>query len=795
MSASDFLKHLLNIVHGLAASVACFGLFYLAGQGLLALVSIRLRSESSSSAGIACDGYPAVLAAALYTLWCWYGIRLGVGLVPLMWTFWGVALAGALIAWRKIVGWATRPAAVRGRTLEWLLAFGLFYVVAYSFFTPTVSGEDLPLAQYYNNDLMNYLNFTRALQDVRSSNVAGLSYVASPYYIGTPAVFYMIGLLSTFFKMDPMHAAMPALFGVSALIALLAARISRAAFSASWLWATAIGATLISGPFFRYVAGNYFLSTLFSLPVALHLVWTTTAFRARGRAGVIALAMRFGAHYVLLLFAYPVLLVIALALQACIFASAAVTSLARRKRKGADEDQTSSGIREVCAAVAAVALMIATAPLHVVTAARNVLNLSQIGVAGWPLDFISPLAVLGFPGRADQLELETAGHAGYAIALTGVAVAVLVSGYFWWFRSSTNHTERVWVGIGAGSVLAYCIVFSVVGRSYQQWKVASYLLLPLSFVLFAATLRLGALAVGETAALSSVLRRVLAVALPWAMAFLFVGGNLRVHAADEPPLRRFPAALTNLGEIDKLKFFREMYVEMGGFGVTFMPVYFIRDKELHLISESYYPREKLSLDRVSRTWPYFTENFECDAVGHTNTMTIHGVGCLLFDPPSPELDTSYPFSRTFMFMTSMAGLGPPEPWGRWSVGNLVQIELEADAQRMPLDREVYLNLQMRPYLPPRAQHQRLLFSWGSGGEASVDLAAREWLSVRLDKAHWKGVRVRTVMIRLDLPDAVAPSTVQDSPETRPLAVAFEDLSLSTSPRGRLLASGSENVHR
>ncbi len=243
-----------------------FGLFYLAGRGLLTLTK---RSGRSSG------GFAVVLVTALYGLWCLYGIQAGIGLIALVWIFWAFVLACACLGWRQIVEWVTRPAAIRREVLGSLVAFILFYIVAYSFFTPTVTGQDLPLVSYVNNDMMNYLTFTRALQDLRS-NVAGLSFATSPTYFQTPAAFYLVGLLSTFFRMDPLRAAMPALFGLCAVLALLARQISCAVFSVSPFWGTAIGATLISGPFFRYVAGNYFLSTLIALPIVVHLLWTTT---------------------------------------------------------------------------------------------------------------------------------------------------------------------------------------------------------------------------------------------------------------------------------------------------------------------------------------------------------------------------------------------------------------------------------------------------------------------------------------------------------------------------------------
>jgi hypothetical protein len=695
--------------------------------------------------------------AAVYSLFSWYGISAGISLRTLVWVFWGVVLACGSAGVRQI---ALRSRVNQRAIVLWVFAFSLFYIVAYAFFTPTVSGADLPLVSYYNNDLMNYLNFTRALQDLRFPNVAGMSFLTSSQYFQTPAAFSLLGLFSTFFGMEPMRAAMPALFGLCALIALVSARISRSVFHLSFPWALAIGATLISGPFFRYIAGNYFLSSLIALPIFVHLLWVTIASKESG--GAAALALQCLAHYVVLLLTYPVLLVIAVAVQCgiCLVAHS---------------------LTKVGVVAVAVLGMAALAPQAAVNGFRNVVHLSQSGVSRWPLEFISPLALIGAPGSVDHLQIRELQHPGVVVALLITGLAMLIASYFWWERQSTTTEERLWVLVGAGSVPLYCLAYFVLGQSYQQWKLASYLPLPLSFVLFAAAARMGTV-VFEARAVS----RLIAVSLPAALAAVFVGGNLRVHASDEPPLRRFPASFANLAQIDDLKTFQSMYVEMDSFVVTFMPVYFIRHKELHLISESYYPREPLVLDRVSRSWPYFTQNFDCGGVGHSNTKTIEGVGCLLFEPPGPQLDVSYPFSREYMFVTTKEGFVDPEPWGRWVIGHLAAFELEADAQRVPLGQPLYLNLLIRPYVPPKASGQHLLFSWGDARRGEIELARQEWVSVPLQKDDWKGTRVRTTPIRIDVPGATAPASVENSPERRELGIAFIDLTLSEAARGQIV---------
>jgi hypothetical protein len=164
-------------------------------------------------------------------------------------------------------------------------------------------------------------------------------------------------------------------------------------------------------------------------------------------------------------------------------------------------------------------------------------------------------------------------------------------------------------------------------------------------------------------------------------------------------------------------------------------------------------------------------------------MTIAGVGCLLFDPPSAQLDVSYPFGRSFMFIKPLAGFADQEPGGRWSEARVVQLEVQADALHVPInDRTLYVNMLLDPYIPPKSPPQRLLFSWGRDRGGTVELGARDWVSLPVQSSDWKGERVRTVSIRLDLPGALALSPG----ETTERAVAFNDLTLGTRPQGRLI---------
>ena len=107
------------------------------------------------------------------------------------------------------------------------------------------------------------------------------------------------------------------------------------------------------------------------------------------------------------------------------------------------------------------------------------------------------------------------------------------------------------------------------------------------------------------------------------------------------------------------------------------------------------PSAPLSLDTVSRQRPLLMHNFGCEGVGHDDTMFIRGVGCLLYAPPSLQFGVTYPFNRTFLFM-SYEGMTARTPDGRWNSRPTVPLKVSIDPERTTVSGPAYLNLSLRP---------------------------------------------------------------------------------------------------
>jgi hypothetical protein len=434
--------------------------------------------------------------------------------------------------------------------------------------------------------------------------------------------------------------------------------------------------------------------------------------------------------------------------------------------------------------------LVAVAPVHLARTIDWVRYLSLPGVAGWPLDLISPLALFGVPGHFDLIAVSHPDRRPWALATLFLIALGLAALYFWRHRRSTTVAERVLAGFGAGTVLAYGAYFLLVGPTYQQWKFASYFTLPMTAVVLAGGLRLLALSSAGRRVMATARGRLLSTVLVVAAASGFVGGNVLVHAFREPPQQRWRAGIRNLARIDGMPSFRELDVSLDPNATTMLAAYFIRTKTLHMVNASYYPHAPVVLERVSSRRPYLVQRLRCEGAGHGDTVSIPEVGCLLLAPPSVTFDTPYPFSQRFVPIT-LTGLSGRETWGRWNERTTAQMTFSADGQRAQIFGDAFVNLQLAPHLVPGLASRKLALSWGAGRKAETLLAEREWLSLPLKSGDWTGgPRLYTLEVSVTLPDAVPLHTIDPrSDDPRPIAVGFQDLSFSATPRGRVITPG------
>jgi hypothetical protein len=232
---------------------------------------------------------------------------------------------------------------------------------------------------------------------------------------------------------------------------------------------------------------------------------------------------------------------------------------------------------------------------------------------------------------------------------------------------------------------------------------------------------------------------------------------------------RWPGTWRELNQIGRIPFqaFTLKVADRPNGLSTALAMYYMPGRKADVIGRGV-ATNRLPFETVTRQQPMFIQNFGCEGVGHGDAVSAPGVGCLLMAPPSMTLGTSYPFNRTFLFL-NFDRMSARDPGGRWNAESTINLRLTTDPQRVSLNRDLYVNLLVNPFLPAGVKPQRLLLRWGNGRQGEVVVDEREWFSLPVGSGDWSGERLWTVPVTIEFPDG--------------RTILFQEVALTETPRG------------
>ncbi|HEX5689538.1 MAG TPA: hypothetical protein VFX76_06030, partial [Roseiflexaceae bacterium] len=317
------------------------------------------------------------------------------------------------------------------------------------------------------------------------------------------------------------------------------------------------------------------------------------------------------------------------------------------------------------------------------------------------------------------------------------------------------------VGVGIVDVVRHFSPIALVGlpsstpraaRAPDSISSAALIILPLVPLVWAAV----AFALRRAPALggvdhSSVDRQLVRALVAYVAAGVIIG-NVAVHAVDGRAPVRWPGAWRGLNHIGRMPFpaFTLKVADQPNGLSTALAMYYMPGRKAEVIGRGV-ATNRLPFENITRQQPMFIQNFGCEGVGHGDTVSAPGVGCLLMAPPSMTVGTSYPFNRTFLFL-HFDRMSARDPGGRWNAGPTLNLRVTADPQRAPLDRDMFLNFLVNPFLPAGVKPQRLVLRWGADRRGEVVIADRQWFSLPVGSGDWSGNRLWTVPVTIDFPD-------------------------------------------
>ena len=355
---------------------------------------------------------------------------------------------------------------------------------------------------------------------------------------------------------------------------------------------------------------------------------------------------------------------------------------------------------------------------------------------------------------------------------------VLLGGLLLYFAAAMSVRSPSAIANGIGAVVRYfspLAVFGFPGRapgvetSPDLLRPATIVMLPFVPLLWAAgTHALRRFSVVDRLAVSE--DRQLARACVTYLAAAMIIGNVAQEAVRSPSPAHWPGGWRQLGKVGRMPF-RTVTVkvadEPNGLS-TMLATYYLPGRKAEVIGRGI-ALDELPFETVSRQQPMFIQNVSCAGVGHDDTVSVPGVGCLLMAPPSMTVGTSYLFNRTFLFIR-YGRMTPREPAGRWNIQPTLNLRITADPQRVPVAREMYVNFLASP---SGAVPMRLALRWGKDRRGEVVASEPQWFSLVVGSDDWSGNRLWNLPVSIDFPDG--------------RTMLFHELALTESPRGVVVA--------
>lgn len=590
------------VLQGMAASIACLLFLYLLGT-----VSFprRLFEKMHDTA------IPFFYGAALFSLTGWYCIKFNVSLDAFFKGLGVYILVLGVIRFKQI---AACQKILNQQTASWLGIYIFLYVLVAILIPEPMASNKLPITTFGNHDLFSYMNYAQYLIHLSGLNIAGVvSQVHEGSYYQTPVDFYFMALLSVFYRYKVIMAAMPVIYTCMALIGLMIVRYCRTVFQLPYLLSIAIAAVVLSGRFYVYIGGQYFLSTLMSAIPLLALLTNTVLFDFTDISydNVKSFLMKMLPYYVLMFFTYTAIFCSALFVQLALIGLILLFSVHFLEviKKGL----VWGGI--LCALFI---LVLGLEPFHAKEMMGLFFEYIRVTGNGWPLHWISPFVMLGFP-----VGMETSSIVWQVIGL--MLFVIMLMSILKALKKSSSNNIKAFFFLTLLVFIIYNVYFYWSETQYQPWKFASYYVLPLSGVIWATIAWLLRFEKHWKTGLRHVFL---------GMLVLLTLDNIFHAYRHYHNLQTWSAKYHDLALLNTMPF-SSVWIKMDSYAATFLAPYFIPDKKLYLLSDSYYLKTVLDPNKVSYDSPLFIAMpiKKCRHLSPDEGMIIGQVGCLYFKMP------------------------------------------------------------------------------------------------------------------------------------------------------------------
>jgi len=724
-------------------------LAYFSAIGLRSGIASILKKEVPVQLGIlaACAIYTAVTWAFYYnyttplsTVFPWLGFVVLGGIGLNFFTF--VQGKKSILTMNTIVVFI-KP------LVEFVILF-LIFIVLYSLL---VADRRLPMVISGNNDIWSYAKFTHlALDQPMGNNIVNLNLLKIGAADQSPTAFmYLTGLAYCSGR------EIVDILGVGLILILTACVfIVKEICVKQWYMraslAYLIGVAWIASPFSFYLTINYFLAQW--LGICLFLA-TVLMVLAKAETILIQTAILSLLNY-LMFMTYPALF---FPYMGILLFLVAIESAFSWKYLGT-KFINSGLVSFIFSIPASLGIVCALDLSHFKIMLLRIIELSSGN--GWPLRLLNPLALMAFPVTPIDLGIGIYKKVGYFIIL------VLI-GYLTYRAHQKKTLSSVRFAVSTvfiTGLLMYLCYYALKGASYQQWKLAGSVILPLSFVPVAAVISV----FDGKGRMSATAKYALLIVLISLNVFFMIK-----YATRSLLDLRMYAPLRELTHFDRTSNVKVINVDFkNDFTGTMIATQFINQAPLSFWSRSYFSEDKAGdYSKLSGDNILVTNN--C-AVNDFQNLTMLGESfCIINEVPRLAEHFSIQFNKPLPPILRTVGLSGQEWWGRWSEGHEVSLDIPVDMKW----KGVELKIKGSPFIPQGIKSQRMSFSVHGNKVKELSISSESEIIILLKREMFDDGSVKLI---IDLPDAVPPSQF-GSADTRVLGFWFHTLEVKARNEG------------
>ncbi|PZM14872.1 DUF7024 domain-containing protein [Rhizobium tubonense] len=643
-----------------------------------------------------------------------------------------------------------------------LLAFSFYLFAVLLYVSHSVAQEDLNIQIINNNDIHSYvasadflLNRDRIVQKI--GNIDFNVFPKSDVF----GAFIFLAFSAFMLNDSPVHATMIPMAIACASAATAVFGMSRKVFHLDGITSISLGFFLLCNILFQYICLNYFLSQVMACAALLLTVFfiLDNFVHRSDRLDISFMASVTGLHTVCMIFIYPVMALphfIILTLLSC--SAATITALKSNVAKSRLRLTVSIALKcTLSFALTAAVSILFLAPERFLIAVIKTLKLAVPNIAGWPLEPVGPLALLGYP---ESWPPRSPGPQTY-IEWVGLFIIVGV-GLLGISRSGQNSRSKQAQGISLGLFAflsaGYILIALFYGPSYQQWKFAGSYPVLFSFCVPAAIL-IGAKKLSK-AQMFAAAKVVLVIGV--VAQFSYVAARWQFV--------RFSSAFESLSGIDEISSSNSVYIDLPAYADRMLATNYIKTKSIQFHGATYYgPGSKLedlrpgtlALRRDRESCYLGSKNIELKGGFFltTNILPTMAPGDLVqFSKPDSCLYTE--------------GVSDNEPWGSWTENRNVRLAFHLSN---PPDHDLRLTMKVRPFLSAgKVDRQRVDISLSGSPLFQATLSAADPISLSMQIPRQR-LPANMVDIRIELPDATTPASVSESSDTRLLGLGLISL--------------------